>query len=464
VRLHPDRFTISADEVVDRVDENTICAVGVLGTSYSFQYDPIDKINNALVALKRAKGLDIPLHVDAASGAFVAPFLNPKLKWDFRLEQVKTINVSGHKFGLVYPGIGWALWRDAADVPESLVTETNVHTRRPGNPHGNCNALRAGGTAGLAIRPRSCIIPGTDPPLTPQKLALRRTYDMSVNGESRIPGLLQRHEPELLAAWVEEQMTDAHLAGRIKNEEVRAQCAEFLGHLSKAAQGNHLADVDSPDWGAIRDMLTELSRSRSLQGFSPAETATFVFSLKKPLFKLIRRECGKDLEALADESWRGTELIDKLGLFTTEAFQKAREEVIRRQQEEMMELSTPVVKLWDGVLALPLIGTLDSNRTQVVMESLLQEIVRTGAGIAILDITGVPTVDTLVAQHLIKTVAAARLMGAECIISGIRPQIAQTIVHLGVDLGDVTTKASLADAFALALQKLGLTVGRARTK
>jgi rsbT co-antagonist protein RsbR len=285
---------------------------------------------------------------------------------------------------------------------------------------------------------------------------------MSANGESRLPGLLRRNEPELLTAWVQEQKTDNRLAGRIKDQEVRAQCTEFLDRLGKATQGNRLTSIDGPEWEPVREMLVDLSRSRGLQGFSPSETATFVFSLKKPLFELIRREWGREPEALARESWVSTELLDKLGLFTTEAYQKVREEIIQRQQQEMLELSTPVVKLWDGVLALPLIGTLDSARTQVVMESLLQEIVRTGAGIAILDITGVPTVDTLVAQHLIKTVAAARLMGAECIISGIRPQIAQTIVHLGVDLGDVTTKASLADAFALALHRLGLSVVRNR--
>src|SRR5712672_2313957 len=138
-------------------------------------------------------------------------------------------------------------------------------------------------------------------------------------------------------------------------------------------------------------------------------------------------------------------------------YQKSREEVISRQQQELLELSTPVVSLWKDILALPLIGTLDSSRTQVVMESLLQKIVESGADIAIIDITGVPTVDTLVAQHLIKTVAAARLMGADCIISGIRPQIAQTIVHLGLELG-VVSKATMADAFALSLRRLGKTV------
>ena len=207
-------------------------------------------------------------------------------------------------------------------------------------------------------------------------------------------------------------------------------------------------------------MLANLSRSRGLQGFSPSETASFVFSLKKPLFARLRREFSKDAGALAEETWAATELLDKLGLYTTEVYQKSREEVIARQQQEMLELSTPVVKLWDGILALPMIGTLDSARTQVVMETLLQRIVETGSSIAIIDITGVPTVDTLTAQHLLKTVTAARLMGAECIISGIRPQIAQTIVHLGVDLGDVTTKATLADAFAIALERTGRAVRR----
>jgi rsbT co-antagonist protein RsbR len=202
-------------------------------------------------------------------------------------------------------------------------------------------------------------------------------------------------------------------------------------------------------------MLGDLSRSRSLQGFSPSETAMFVFSMKRPLFTRIRKEFENDPAGLSDVTWAVTELLDKLGLHTTEIYQKAREDVISRQQEELLELSTPVVKLWDGVLALPMIGTLDSARTQVVMESLLQRIVETGAEVAIIDITGVPTVDTLTAQHLLKTVTAARLMGADCIISGIRPQIAQTIVHLGVDLATVTTKATLADAFRRALDMTG---------
>ena len=218
-------------------------------------------------------------------------------------------------------------------------------------------------------------------------------------------------------------------------------------------------DAQGPIWGPVRDYLGRISESRARQGFSPSETATFVFSLKEPVFDRLRA-ATRDAEVLATEVWKTTLILDSLGLYTAEIHQKSRESVILRQQQEMLELSTPVVTMWDGVLALPLIGTLDSARTQVVMENLLQRIVDTGSSIAILDITGVPTVDTLVAQHLLKTVAAARLMGADCIISGIRPQIAQTIVHLGVELNDVITKATLADALAIALSRQGKTITR----
>jgi len=252
--------------------------------------------------------------------------------------------------------------------------------------------------------------------------------------------------------------------GRLSEAELRGQSKEFLALLRRATQDGNLGDVRGPGWQEVLDALASLSRSRARQGFTPAQTANFIFSLKRPLFALLRKETGSNGEALAEETWTVTQLLDQLGLHTAEVFIKNREETITRQQEEMLELSTPVVKLWDGVLALPMIGTLDSARTQIVMESLLQRIVETGAEVAIVDITGVPTVDTLVAQHLIKTVTAARLMGAECIISGIRPQIAQTIVHLGVDLGDVLTKATLADAFAVALQRRGLTVAASRLR
>jgi rsbT co-antagonist protein RsbR len=208
----------------------------------------------------------------------------------------------------------------------------------------------------------------------------------------------------------------------------------------------------------MRSFLDDVSRGRARLGFSPSDTATFVFSFKQPLFTRLRKDLVQTPEALADEMWTATTLLDKLGLYTTEAYQTTREEVISRQQSDLLELSTPVVQLWDGILALPMIGTLDSSRTQTVMESLLQRIVETGSQIAIIDITGVPTVDTLTAQHLLKTVTATRLMGADCIISGVRPQIAQTLVHLGVNLGDVITKSTLAGALAHALERTGRSI------
>jgi rsbT co-antagonist protein RsbR len=277
---------------------------------------------------------------------------------------------------------------------------------------------------------------------------------MSLNGKSKIPDVLTRDEPELLSAWVAEQVA----VGLDRGTDLRGACVEFLGKLREAARLGRFEDVQGAEWGDLHDMIAGLSRARALQGFTPTETATFVFSFKKPLFERLREAHADDPRGLADDLWRSTVLLDKLGLWTTEVQQQGREEVIARQHQEMLELSTPVVKLWEGILALPMIGTLDSSRTQVVMESLLKKIVETGSQFAIIDITGVPVVDTLVAQHLLKTVTAARLMGADCIISGIRPQIAQTIVHLGVDLAGVTTKATLADALALAMHRSGLKV------
>lgn len=259
---------------------------------------------------------------------------------------------------------------------------------------------------------------------------------------------LAADEAQILEAWMRRQEADGALAsGRISGAELRAQCVRFLALLRQGLEKG-AERADDPALADLREMLREASRARAIQGFTPTETATFVFSLKEVL-----------LGRLAGGAWEVSRMLDNLGLYTFETFQRAREEVIARQQREIAELSTPVVKLWDGILALPLIGTLDSERTQVVMENLLQSIVDLNAEIAIIDITGVPTVDTLVAQHLLKTIAAARLMGADCIISGIRPQIAQTMVHLGVDL-NVVTKASLADAFALALRRTGHGVTR----
>ena len=274
-----------------------------------------------------------------------------------------------------------------------------------------------------------------------------------------IAEIFSQHEKSLLEDWLREQL--AALSARqdlISEGDLRRESAEFLAHFTPACQNGSLTDIFAPEWASVLHLLATISRSRALQGFSPTETATFVFSLKQPLFARLRQALSTNAEKLADELWSATVILDKLGLYTTEVFQKSREEIIKRQQTEMFELSTPVVKLWEGVIALPLIGTLDSGRAQVVMESLLQSIVDTGSNIAIIDITGVPTVDTLVAQNLLKTVAAARLMGAQCIISGIRPQIAQTMVHLGIEFGDVATKATLADALIHAFRQLGLMI------
>jgi rsbT co-antagonist protein RsbR len=281
------------------------------------------------------------------------------------------------------------------------------------------------------------------------------------NSNSKVPEIIQKNESALLQEWVRLQLAGGqHRGDLIKESELRDQASRFLSLLGRALQNGGDGDIEGAVWADVREDLAALSRTRAKLGFSPSETAMFVFSIKEPLFARIRSELGKDGETVAREMGNITVVLDRLGLLTTEMYQKSREEVIARQQQELMELSTPVVTLWDGILALPLIGTLDSARTQVVMENLLQRIVETGAMIAILDITGVPTVDTLVAQHLLKAVAAARLMGADCIISGIRPQIAQTIVHLGVDLGNVTTKATLADAFKVALDRTGQSISR----
>jgi rsbT co-antagonist protein RsbR len=277
--------------------------------------------------------------------------------------------------------------------------------------------------------------------------------------KSPLATVVARGEKEILAEWVRLQRMGPGrrpdlLADQAATEQSRQVLAAFRQGLEKGGP-----DVSAAGWSELRDVLTELSRERARLGFSARETALFVLSLKQALLPGLKGAVT-DPDALAQETWQAGLLIDSLALLTMEQYQKEREGIISRQQQELLELSTPVVRLWENVLALPLIGTLDSARTQVVMENLLQAIVDTSASIAIIDITGVPTVDTLVAQHLLKTVAAARLMGADCIISGIRPQIAQTIVHLGVELGEVTTKATLADAFALALRRNGLAVTR----
>jgi rsbT co-antagonist protein RsbR len=281
---------------------------------------------------------------------------------------------------------------------------------------------------------------------------------MFANSSSKIGQLLREHEPVVLESWISVQMKAySRRADLINEAALRSISTHFLKLFAEAALLGQISDITGTEWTAVRAALTETSGDWSPKGFTPSETATFVFSLKQPLFDVLRNEV-KDTKALLDEIWSLTTLLDKLGLFSAEVFMGKREEIIKGQQAAFLELSTPVIQLWPGVLALPLIGMLDNARIQQAMEALLQEIVRSSSHLVIIDITGVPTVDTQVAQHLMKTAAAARLMGADCIVSGIRPQIAQTIVHLGVELGDLTTKAKLSDAFALALKRLDLAV------
>jgi rsbT co-antagonist protein RsbR len=273
--------------------------------------------------------------------------------------------------------------------------------------------------------------------------------------QTNLAKVLAKRERDIISQWLELQAATGRRVSSAEQQDTERKSRDFIQALTAAAKGDRLEVASTPEWDRVREILTDLSSSRAKGGYTPSETATFVFSLKQPLFSVLRDELSGDANALAEAIWQTTDLLDRLGLFTVETFQRTREDVISRQQAELLELSTPVVRLWENVLALPLIGTLDSARTQVVMQNLLDAIVQTRSDFAIIDITGVPVVDTLVAQHLLKTVAAARLMGADCLISGIRPQIAQTIIHLGVDLTNVTTKATLADAFEIALRRSG---------
>lgn len=281
--------------------------------------------------------------------------------------------------------------------------------------------------------------------------------------DNRLAAIFEKREQEITDQWVAQQQATGRKLTAAEREDANRQSREFVRGLRNALRQNSAGDISGPEWEGVRDFVTDLSSRRAKDGYTPTETASFLFSLKPALFAALAAELGTDAPALLSEIGRATAVLDKLGLLTAEAFQKTREEVILRQQKELLELSTPVVRLWENVLALPLIGTLDSARTQVVMQNLLEAIVATRSDYAIIDITGVPVVDTLVAQHLLKTVAAARLMGADCLISGIRPQIAQTIIHLGVDLSEVTTKATLADAFEVALRRSGNKVVRQET-
>ncbi|MCX4661559.1 STAS domain-containing protein [Streptomyces uncialis] len=268
----------------------------------------------------------------------------------------------------------------------------------------------------------------------------------------RLIGLLSVRGEDLASEWADK--VTGSLGGRVSRGEVQRELQELYGALVAALGEGHL-DGRAEAFGEVRALLTELSRTRAQQGFTPTETAVSVFALKEVLEPALD---GKDSDVPVYLKFAA--LLDYLGLFTIEVYTRTREELISAQAEQLMELSTPVVKLWDGVIGVPLVGTLDSARTMVVMEKMLQALIDTGSEQAIIDITGVPAVDTEVAQHLLKTVVAARLMGAECTISGIRPQIAQTIVALGIDFGDIVTKATLADALRHALRRSGVTFSR----
>ncbi len=276
-----------------------------------------------------------------------------------------------------------------------------------------------------------------------------------------ISKLLQKKKKNIIEDWMNQQLADTGLREDLmSNDELREQSAELLDVFLKTITEQNLADFNSDGFNAVYEILAGISISRARQGFSPRETGIFIFSLKDAILKTLITELATDQEALIDALVTMNKLLDNLGIVTFETFIKGREEVILRQSDEISEISTPVIRVWDGILALPIIGTLDSARTQVVMESLLQNIVDTGSTITILDISGVPAVDSLVAQHIIKTVSATRLMGAECIISGIRPEIAQTVVHLGIDLSNIVTKATLASALKYAFALLKLDVKR----
>jgi rsbT co-antagonist protein RsbR len=275
--------------------------------------------------------------------------------------------------------------------------------------------------------------------------------------------LLGQHEEQILSEWLQEASTVSTRLTDANKRAMRTEAEEILQSLRSALQaGGDPEQFAGPAWSQLRQTLETLSRSRAAQGQSAGDTSVFVLAIKRPLFAAIQRDLAGQGDRQMGAVWALSTLADRMAQWTVSTYQQTREDIIRRQQQDLLELSTPVIKLFEGVLAVPMIGTLDSSRTQVVMETLLQRIVETGSRLAIIDITGVPTVDTLVAQHLLKTVSAIRLMGAECIISGIRPQIAQTIVHLGIDLQGIATKSSLADALALAMDQQGFTVTRSK--
>lgn len=283
--------------------------------------------------------------------------------------------------------------------------------------------------------------------------------------KSNTSGLLQKKKKQIFDLWMEQQIqNDALREDLMSNDDLRSQSDELLTALIESLKPGNFTNIEAPEFNRVNEILSDISVSRARQGFSPRETAVFILSLKESLNSVMKDEFKDDPEQLLSEALKVNKLIDSFSINTFETFIRSREEVILRQTSEITEISTPVIRVWEGIVALPIIGTLDSARTQVVMESLLQEIVATESSVAILDISGVPAVDSLVAQHLIKTVSATRLMGAECIISGIRPEIAQTIVHLGIDLSQIVTKSSLASALRYAFVMMKLEVVKKERK
>jgi rsbT co-antagonist protein RsbR len=267
--------------------------------------------------------------------------------------------------------------------------------------------------------------------------------------------LLSRKRKAISEMWIKIQSNDDLLRDDLmSNEDLRTQSEELLFALIDAFNKGNFKTIEAAEYEDVLELVEGISLARAKQGYSARETGVFILSMKEAFNEFLQSELKDDAASLHTETTSISRLIDKLSIISFETFIKGREEVILRQTDEMVEISTPVIRVWEGIVAMPIIGTLDSARTQVVMENLLQEIVTSGSNIAILDISGVPAVDSLVAQHLIKTVSATRLMGAECIISGIRPEIAQTIVHLGIDLSNIITKASLASALRFAFKQL----------